>query len=236
MRSNTEFWALFGLVDLEQGAPGPKGEWRVQTVRRRPFGQALLAAAFTASAGAGGIPWDEEEPEDEVVGLPMPVFGALQAGLATYFPTWRNNLVLPAPAFREGVHVFRVSLGQVWRQIAVAGAMTLDDLAAAILGAFRFDRDHLYCFLFRDPFGLSISVNAPYMDEGHWTDKTLVGKVPLEAGQAMLFVFDFGDDWRFTVTLEEVRAPDPRLTKPEVLDGKGEAPEQYPTWDEDEDA
>jgi len=237
---NLPLLALFGLVDLEQGAPGPKGEWRVQTVRRRPFGQALLAAAFTASAGVGGIPGDEDEPgdesEDAVVGLPVPIFGALQAGLATYFPAWRNNLILPAPTFREGVHVFRASLGQVWRQIAAAGSMTLDDLAYAILAAYRFDRDHLYCFLLRDPFGLPISVNAPYMNEGHWTDETLVGQVPLEVGQAMLFVFDFGDNWRFTVTLEEVRAPDTRLTKPEVLGGKGEAPEQYPNWEEDTDA
>jgi len=233
---NLPLMALFGLVDLEQGAPGPKGEWRVQTVRRRPFGQALLAAAFTASAGVDRGPSEEEEPEDEVVGRPVPVFGILQAGLADYFPAWRNDLILSVEEFREGVHVFRASLGRVWRQIAVAGATTLDDLAYAILGAFKFDSDHLYCFLLRDPFGVQVSVNAPYMEEGPWTPEILVGEVPLEVGQAMLFVFDFGDNWRFTVTLEEVRAPDQGLTNPAVLGGKGEAPEQYPIWDEGDDA
>lgn len=237
---NLPLMALFGLVDLEQGAPGPKGEWQVREVWRRPFGQALLVAAFLASAGAGCMLGDEEEPgdesDDEIAVLPAPVYGVLQAGLTTYFPAWRNNLILPAPAFREGVHVFRASLGQVWRQIAAAGAMTLDDLAYAILRAFGFDSDHLYCFLLRDPFGQMVSVNAPFLDEGPWTNETSVGRIPLEAGQAMLFVYDFGDDWRFTVTLEEVRAPDDRLTKPEVLGGKGEAPEQYPNWDEGDDA
>lgn len=234
--SNLPLMALFGLVELEQGAPGPRGEWRVRRVRRRPFGQALLVAAFTASAGVDGRSSEEEESEEEVVDRPVPVFGILQADLAAYFPAWRNNLILPVEAFREGVHVFRASLGRVWRQIAVAGTMTLDDLAYAILGAFRFDNDHLYRFLLRDPFGRSISVNAPNLDEGPWTDETRVGQVLLEVGQDMIFVFDFGDDWRFTVTLEEVHAPNDRLTKPELLGGKGEAPEQYPNGEEDDDA
>lgn len=233
---NLPLLALFGLVDVEQGAPGPKGEWRAQNVRRRPFGQALLAAVFATAARLSGEPGEEEEPEDDVLGLPVPVFGVLQAGLAPYFPAWRNNLNLPpVEELREGVHVFRASLGPVWRRIAAAGDATLDDLAHAILGAFGFDDDHLYCFLFRDPFGLRISVNAPFMDEGPWTDETSVGRVPLEVGAAMTYLFDFGAGWRFTVTLQEVRPPDPRLDKPKVLGGEGEAPEQYPSWDEDDE-
>ncbi len=233
---NLSLMALFGLVELEQGAPGTKkGEWRVQRVRRRPFGQALLAAAFAASAGRGGEPGEEEVPEGEVAGFPVPLFGMLQAGLAPYFPAWRNNLTLPVEEFRAGVHTFRVSLGPVWRRIGATGAMTLDDLAHAILRTFKFDSDHLYCFLLRDRFGVWVSVNAPDMEEGPRTDETRLGDLPLHVGEAMTYVFDFGDDWRFTVVLEEVTAPDRRLREPTLLGGAGDAPEQWPSGDEDDE-
>ncbi|MFV0338254.1 MAG: hypothetical protein ACK5LK_08450 [Chthoniobacterales bacterium] len=50
----------------------------------------------------------------------------------------------------------------------------------------------------------------------------------------MIFLFDYGDDWMFLVTCtkeEETRA----FRKPKVLSKKGQAPEQYPDYEEDDD-
>ncbi len=44
--------------------------------------------------------------------------------------------------------------------------------------------------------------------------------------------FDFGDNWEFNVLLERIDPVDLNLKKPKVLEKKGEAPEQYPMWDE----
>lgn len=223
--------ALFGLVDLEQDSPGSNGEWRVRAVKPRPFGHALMAAVFASSREALLADGPEAETPEETSGLLHPVFGVLQPGLAPLFPEWRANLKHPDVPFRDGMHVFRASLGSAWRRVAVMGKMTLDQLAHAILKAFRFDSDHLYCFEFPNRVGAHITVNAPPMDDGPWTDAVQVGELPLDVGSAMSYVFDFGDNWRFKVELEEVGPAKPAMKKPTLLASKGEAPNQYPDWE-----
>jgi hypothetical protein len=69
------------------------------------------------------------------------------------------------------------------------------------------------------------------MDEGPFTSEMRIGDVPMRAGQTMTFLFDFGDNWEFDVTLEQVD-PDRVTKKAEILESHGEAPEQYPNWEE----
>jgi hypothetical protein len=75
-------------------------------------------------------------------------------------------------------------------------------------------------------------VNHPYMDEGPpFTSEMRIGQLPLRAGQTMTFLFDFGDNWEFGVTLEQVD-PDRVTKKSAILESHGKAPEQYPGWGE----
>jgi hypothetical protein len=67
------------------------------------------------------------------------------------------------------------------------------------------------------------------MDEGPWTSEILIGDVPLQVGQAMTYVFDFGDWWEFDVTLEQID-PDRTIEGPVVLKEYGESPKQYSHW------
>lgn len=150
-----------------------------------------------------------------------------------YVPAWRNNLLLVAWSFREGVHVFKVSLGRgLWRRIVIPGALSLDELANKIIGAFEFTYDHLYQFSYPNRFGAKTHANHPYMDDGPWASEVRVGDVPLQEGQSMTYLYDFGDRWEFEVTLERVDPPDRAMKEPAILDARGEAPEQYPVWDE----
>jgi hypothetical protein len=66
------------------------------------------------------------------------------------------------------------------------------------------------------------------MDEGPWASDVLIGEAPLHLGQTLIFTYDFGDNWQFEVTLEEITRPEPEETYPRVLEAQGEAPEQYP--------
>ena len=53
-------------------------------------------------------------------------------------------------------------------------------------------------------------------------------------GQSMTYLFDFGDNWEFQVTLEQIDPAGKAPLGPVLIDGRGDAPEQYPSWDEDE--
>jgi hypothetical protein len=216
---NLALLELFGLVAVRHGPPEPGKGWRIDTVARTPLGDALLAALHAGFFG------DVDnllalESEDKIP------FGVLQPTLQPFFPAWQNNLSVAEWAFREGTHVFRVSLGRIWRRIAIPAHLTLDDLASATLNAVRFDHDHLYQFSYRNRFGVEDQVQHPYMEEGPWTSEVSIGDVPLRIGQTMTFLFDFGDMWRFKVILEEVD-PEMAIEKPVVLEEHGEPPEQY---------
>ena len=217
---------MFGFLAVEHGRPQRGQGWQIEHVSSTPLGAAVFALL-------GEEVFGDFDTLLELEDNPSESFGALQPAVQPYVPAWRNNLSLSAWAFRQGVHVFKVSLSRdLWRRIAIPGKLSLHTLANTILGAFRFDYDHLYRFSYRNQFGMKTHANHPYMDDGPWASEVRVGDVPLPEGQSMTYLFDFGDQWKFDVALERVDPVDAALTDPIVLDGHGEAPEQYPSWDQ----
>jgi hypothetical protein len=221
---------LFGL--LEVGQPRrPVTIWNPASLQHLPFGDAvltLLAARFDS------LPEEEiapEEDEDEEGAPGVPRFGVWQPMFQPYFPEWRANLELPRPEPREGTFIFRVSLGKVWRRIAMPADATLDDLVGWVLRSVNFDSDHLYDFVYRDRLGATVTAVHPEMDEGPWASEILIGTLPLEPGQTMELVYDFGDNWCFTIKLERVEPPGAKVKTPRILERHGKSPDQYPGSD-----
>lgn len=65
---------------------------------------------------------------------------------------------------------------------------------------------------------------------------TTLDELGLEVGKTFLYLFDYGDDWRFKVRVHAVNAEaDPAATYPRTVEAVGEAPEQYPDWDDDDE-
>ena len=149
-----------------------------------------------------------------------------------YFPEWRENLTIPETEAREGTFVFRVSLGKVWRLIAMPSDHTLEDLAGWILRSVEFDNDHLYEFTYRNRLGAKVESHHEAMDEEPYAHEVTIGSLPLEPGQTMDFHFDFGDNWKFAVKLERIEPPGARIKAPRIMESHGKAPEQYPSWDD----
>ena len=80
--------------------------------------------------------------------------------------------------------------------------------------------------------GALVRVNDPQTGESPMTDQIPVGTLPLEPGQTMDLLYDFGDSWEFTITLERVEPPGTRINTPRIMGSHGPAPRQYPRWDE----
>ena len=53
-------------------------------------------------------------------------------------------------------------------------------------------------------------------------------------GKKLLYLFDYGDEWRFIVQCQRIEEAEPKKRYPKVLEAKGDAPEQYGEWEEDE--
>jgi hypothetical protein len=217
---------LFGLMQVEHPTE-PVQPWHPAGLKRRPFGDALFSLLGQWYMDGPGRPDLDEEAS--------PDFGVWQPLLQPYFPEWRANLALPEPERRKGIFVFKVSLGKVWRRIAMPDQATLDELVGLILRSVNFDSDHLYEFTYRDRFGATVRVAHPYCDDAEaFANEVEIGEVPLELGQSMQLLYDFGDNWQFTVTLERIDPPGKKRSQAgRILERHGKAPRQYPDVEDD---
>ena len=130
---------------------------------------------------------------------------------------------------RIGVYNFKVILSKtVWRKIKLSHNHSLGDLHMAIQDAFIFDDDHLYAFYIdgNQRTGKPIYCEDTH-DDGITAEKTRIFDLALYIGQKMLYLFDFGDEWKFDVELIEIDKEAPLPLKPMIIESKGEAPEQY---------
>ncbi len=106
---------------------------------------------------------------------------------------------------------------------------TLDDLMYWILRSVKFDSDHGYEFCFRDRQGRKLSLGSFESLDGYAEDFE-IGSLSLEPGQTLQLIYDFGDNWEFTVKLERIEPLDGKLKAPAILEKYGQAPEQYGDW------
>lgn len=123
-----------------------------------------------------------------------------------------------------------------YKHIQVDSNETFEELADQILRAFDFDNDHCYAFFLSgkawDRNSLTLlSANAcESSSEHHVADYLLSDYLP-EKGKSILFLYDFGDKWRFSIRLLK-KIDGPTYGCKMLLD-KGDNPEQYPAYDED---
>ena len=127
------------------------------------------------------------------------------------------------------------------RKIKIACSRTLYRFAKIITGAFGFAFDHPFGFY--DSFGnlrdakkayeLFVDIGEePIPSVSHGVKKTKVSEAFQQTSEKMLFLFDYGDEWRFTVELKEIRTTEEKESEPVILESVGKAPAQYPPCEE----
>ena len=241
---NLALMSLFGLVEITSGKPERGKGWRIKTVEVLPFGDALMTLIRNAYVASDFL-WPSATD-------PSLSFSELQPTLQPYFLEWQQTLAVPSTEFSPGRHIFKVSLGNIWRRIAISGEATLAHLSALILGSVNFDSDHLDQFTYTNELGRQIQVVHPYIDDGeYFTDEVRIGSLPLKPGSTMEYLFDFGSSWRFKVQLESIELEDAgsdykiksskkrgsnrrrgsKNSVGEILETHGKAPLQYPNSD-----
>ncbi len=55
--------------------------------------------------------------------------------------------------------------------------------------------------------------------------------VRLDVGQMFMYLFDYGDEWRFKVRVHAVNPDAPEGEYPRLVESVGKAPSQYPDWE-----
>jgi Plasmid pRiA4b ORF-3-like protein len=143
--------------------------------------------------------------------------------------------------------IFRAALqgnASIYRDIELDPAKSLYALAEAIVSAFNFDFDHAFGFytgLTPAKMHKTFPKYELFADMGD-ADPRVLGVKKIKMSQAfpevehtILFLFDYGDEWLFRVTLRTVGKRSGKTRYPRIVATSGEAPAQYPADDDDPD-
>lgn len=113
----------------------------------------------------------------------------------------------------------------IWRRAEVPLTATLKALHDVIQAAMPFDDYHL--FEFRAD-GKRYAIPDPewdsLRDRTYSAKTTRLGALVDRGITQLAYTYDFGDDWRHTITIEAIADADPAVEYPHYIDGAGRAP------------
>lgn len=230
-----EMMHAFGLISLEWDDSlqkrGSMDIFPYKAVTVTPLGAALLPTIFQDKEQIlNDI--EEEEMEDERAIW----FKGIQTKF-TEFDIQKSLFPLKYESI-SGTYHFKVMLDKkCYRIIAIGGGATFEEFHGAIQSAFDFDDDHLYAFYLDgnrysdDENNQILSPNCHdgmfYGDESTYADEIKIGECGLFEGKSFMYLFDFGANWRFSVTLEKIFQSETEPAKATIIQSVGENPEQY---------
>ena len=109
---------------------------------------------------------------------------------------------------------------EIERRVLASDRYTLADLHLIIQAAMGWDNMHLHEFTSRDGTMYGDSTDdLDFVDEA----SALLGEVLPEPGEALRYVYDFGDSWVHSVELDAIR-PDEGPAGPSCIGGRGACP------------
>src|SRR4051794_5843358 len=134
-------------------------------------------------------------------------------------------------------HILRASLRpKLYRDIEIDSGKSLYDLAEGILRAFDFDLDHAfgfysklteYCLDSPIKYELFADLEGGESDAGS-VKHTKVAQAFPDVGSKMLFLFDYGDEWRFKGGVVGMGGEGAQGRDPKVVATVGKAPPPNP--------
>lgn len=114
-------------------------------------------------------------------------------------------------SLRLKIQMKDVTKPPMWREIIIPADFNFSQLHHAIQAVTNLDNEHLWQFQNR-AYDMDLIIGVPMQNQmgfgiDDWThdaDKTPVSAFLSEKGDKLEYVYDFGDDWIFTVSVQEV--------------------------------
>lgn len=113
----------------------------------------------------------------------------------------------------------------IWRRIEVDADITLRGLHHVIQAAFGWASSHLYQFRIDERVYTKPNPDAfPGRGPAAVDDSKAVLMPLVQPGQAFSYLYDFGDDWLHTVTIEKIEAIGDKMGYATIVDGERACP------------
>ena len=122
----------------------------------------------------------------------------------------------------------------VYRNIEICGNSTLNQLCGVILESFDFIDEHLYEFCMDNRIYSRNSYQSD-LESDRPSTRIQIDRLGLCQGQKFLLHYDFGDDWRFAITVLKI-TKSTHSVEPDILKSVGylvQYPDYEDEWDEE---
>jgi hypothetical protein len=148
---------------------------------------------------------------------------------------------------QDETFIIRALLGtkkSIYRDIEIEPSQSLRQLAQTIVQAFDFEFDHAFGFYTGRTRATLMRAHPRYelfADMGEadpdviGVEKTRVAQAFPAVGYAMTFLFDYGDEWHFNVSLKAIGTKQAKVRYPRLIATRGAAPPQYEDPDDFDD-
>ncbi len=127
-------------------------------------------------------------------------------------------------AYQFKIQLQGISKPPIWRVLKIPDNFSFHQFHLAIQNAFGWYNCHLYQFSeqgWRSDYSIQMQHEDSEADELD-SGKTKIKNYFKETGDKMIYIYDFGDDWKHQVVLENITAD--KILKPQCINGKGKCP------------
>lgn len=122
--------------------------------------------------------------------------------------------------------VLRVALlevePEIWRVIEVSADITLGGLHDVLIGAMGWKDSHLHSFMVNDKWYSTVIESIETIGDDE-EDMTVAEALP-DAGSSIRWMYDWGDSWDHTITVEDTGTIQDGVTYPVLYDGARACP------------
>jgi hypothetical protein len=127
-----------------------------------------------------------------------------------------------ASARPDSIHQLKITLEEidppVWRRVLLPSSFTLDQVHAATQAVMGWSDTHLHEFEIDD--ARYASADEDDFDDDDADDERLTRLADVApVKSSFTYTYDFGDDWRHRIDVEDVVAPEPGVTYPRCAEG-----------------
>lgn len=157
----------------------------------------------------------------------------------------------PKVNYKRNTYEFIVKHGDWSARILTHSAHTLFDFAGAIIRSVEFEMDHAFGFYEPDYFkprrrkssmesadfvqySLLADMHPSECPESDLGVESVFIEDVFEVGEPFIFLFDYGDDWRFEVMCLSINYATILNKKPYLASTIGTPPKQYPDDDDEQ--
>ncbi len=220
---NLALYEMFGFIEIQADEPIKKNRWNISKITVKPLVKNILPLVILDKKDMLSLIFNGVE------------LGYFQNRVQLDYKEYKNILKYPKTIINTGTYRLKISLHKAYRTIEINSTNSFESLANIILEQFDFDNDHLYAFNYVDRFGKKINILHSSLDgdgDNLWADDYYLKNLPLKEFEKFKFIFDFGDSWEFDILIENIDSSR-EINSVKLVKSHGDAPEQYPDYDEE---